>query len=507
MTVLISLLIRARHARYLTAVLAVIALGVAVFVPRQFARAYDQDVQKLNRLVQTSRKKTPANKMFREGRDLIEGGDWQKAAEKFRSFLTDFPQDRDVDAALYWYAYALQKLGKKDEAAEPLLRLIKDFSNSSWRREAEAMLVVIGRGEAVQQALNDRTNCEIKILALQSLFQANEERAFSFVSEVLKSNQTGCPGLQAAAVSLLGSYGGARGTPLLLDIARGQSDLKLRLTAIRRLGDQNLDSVAEDLARLYDADRTKEIRVQILRALAQMQSARAEAKLIELARAGDDLGLRQLAIRYLGEKNASGSLDELIRLYDSDRAPEIRVQILRSLSERDDPRAHAKLLDIARRGETPELRVEAIRRLGDRGQASIDDLLQLYSTETNPAIKQGLIRAYADLKDPRAHAKLYEIARAAETLELRAYAIRQLASRNDAQTVAQLIAMYDAEPDVKVKTALIRAFGDSQQKSAVHKLMAIARSDQSVDLRKLAVRFLGDSKDPEALKFLEDLLK
>jgi len=28
-----------------------------------------------------------------------------------------------------------------------------------------------------------------------------------------------------------------------------------------------------------------------------------------------------------------------------------------------------------------------------------------------------------------------------------------------------------------------------------------------VDLRKLAVRTLGESKNPEALKFLEDLLK
>jgi len=28
-----------------------------------------------------------------------------------------------------------------------------------------------------------------------------------------------------------------------------------------------------------------------------------------------------------------------------------------------------------------------------------------------------------------------------------------------------------------------------------------------VDLRKLAVALLGQSKDPEALKFLEDLLK
>ena len=54
---------------------------------------------------------------------------------------------------------------------------------------------------------------------------------------------------------------------------------------------------------------------------------------------------------------------------------------------------------------------------------------------------------------------------------------------------------------------LIRAFGDSKQKVAVRKLMTIAKNDPSVELRKAAVRYLGESKDPEALKFLEDILK
>lgn len=504
MTAMIFLNKRAR-VRNALVIVVLLALGVAGVVSARLAYGYDQDVQKLNRFVQSSGGNTPAAKVFREGRDFIERENWQQAAEKFRSFVSDFPKDRDVDAALYWYAYALQKQGKKDEAAAALLRLIKEFPSSSWRREAETMLVVLGRGDAVQQAL-DRSNCEIKILALQSLFQANEERAISFVSDVLKSTSTDCPGLKTAAVSLLGSQGGPRAVPLLLEIARSQADLKIRLTAIKRLGEQNGDTVADDLARLYDADRTKEVRAQILRALAEMDNARAETKLIELARAGDDVSLRQVAIRYLGEKNGSASLDELIRIWDADRTPEIRAQILRALSERDDPRAHAKLLEIARTGETPDLRIAAIRRLGER-TTSLDDLLQLYSSETNVGIKQGLIRAYSEINDPRALAKLYEIARNADTLDLRVTAIRRLGERNDDQTVEQLVGMYDAEPNVEVKAILIRSFGESNNKSAVRKLMTIARGDQSVDLRKLAVRQLGESKDPEALKFLEDLLR
>ena len=229
--------------------------------------------------------------------------------------------------------------------------------------------------------------------------------------------------------------------------------------------------------------------------------------MLEVVRGSDEVGLRQLAIRYLGELKDSATLAELIRLFDAERTPEIRGQILRALAESDDPQAHAKVLAIARQGETPELRIEAIRRLADRGRMSVDELLGLYNTEANTAIKQGLLRAYGDMNDPRARAKLYEVARGSDALDLRTYAIRQLRNKDDEQTIEQLVGMYDAEQNVQVRGALLRAFGNSRQKSAVHKLMTIARSDQSVDLRKLAVRYLGESKDPEALKFLEDLLK
>lgn len=489
------------------AMMVALALSTAAVVRTRQAFGHDQDVQKLNRFIQTPRSNPAAAKAFREGRDLIEGEKWQQAAEKFDGFINEFPKDRDIDAALYWYAYALHKQGKKDEAVGPLMRLIKNFPTSSWRREAEAMLVVLGRGEAIQQAL-DRNNCEIKMLALQSLFQADEDRAINFVNEVLQSNaEATCPGIKAAAISLLGSHGGARATPILLNIARQQGDLKLRLTAIRRLGEQNGDAIADELVKLYEADRTTEIRSQILRAFAEMHTPRSQAKLMEIARSSDDMALRRVAVRYLGEQNDSASLDELIRLFDSDRTPELRSQILRALSAREDPKAQAKLLDIARKGETPELRIEAIRRLGERGKTSFDDLLQLYNSEMNEQIRLSLIRAYAELDDSRARAKLFEIARAADKLELRLYAIRRLGEKNDEQTIDQLIALYDAEKDEQVKAVLIRSFGESPQKNAVRKLISIARDSQSVELRKLAVRKLGESKDPEALKFLEELLK
>jgi hypothetical protein len=97
-----------------------------------------------------------------------------------------------------------------------------------------------------------RDNCEIKILALQSLFQADPERA---IRSPLK------PSSANPAVSRISSSSGfdARFTrrresvPILLDIARSNPDQKLRLTAIKRLGEQHSDQVIDELIKIYDA--------------------------------------------------------------------------------------------------------------------------------------------------------------------------------------------------------------------------------------------------------------
>jgi HEAT repeat protein len=488
--------------------LALLAIASVITVSAIYAQrsyGFTQDLGKLNRFVQT-KGNTASMQVFREGRDFIEAQNWQRAAEKFSDFIKGYPKDKDLDAALYWYAYALQKQDRKQEAKDSLVRLMERFPNSSWRQEAQGLLVLMGFQGEVDNALK-RDNCEIKILALQSLFQADQERAISIASEALKANPGQCPGFPAAAVSMLGSHAGSRAIPLLLDIARTNPDQKLRLTAIKRLGEQHSDQVIDELIKIYDADRTKEIRGQILRALVESHTARGSAKVLEIARAGDDIAVRQYAIRFIGELEDSASLDELIRIYDADKTKEIRFQILRALAERDDQRARTKLFDIARQGESPELRLEAIRRLGDHERISLDDLMQLYSSETNLQIKQGLLRAFGNNNDPRALGKLYDIARGSDPVELRGYAIRQLGEKDDEPTINQLVSLYDSEQNLQLKVFLLRAFGDSKQKVAVRKLMTIARSDPSVELRKVAVRFLGESKDPDALKFLEDLLK
>ena len=490
--------------------LAFVAVAACAMLARtRVAYGANQDLAKLNRFVQTGN--TPAMQMFRSGRDFIENEEWAKAAETFRGFINTYPRDKDVDAALYWYAYALKRQGLSKEAAKQLKRLVKDFQRSGWREEADAMLTelapALGETQIIDNALS-KENEELKIIALQSLFDSSPERALGYVAEWLKPNSTASRRMKESAVSLLGAHGGKQAVPILLDIARNQPDAKLRQTAIHRLGEAGGENVMDELMRIYTADPDIKIKQQVLHALAEMDGARASSKLLEIAQNNNEsIEMRKTAISRLGERE--GSLDNLIRIYDADRTLEIRKRLLNAFAESDDPRADAKLLEVARTGDNVELRRYAIRRLGEHnGEAMLDELMRLYQTEQSLEVKRDIVHALSDMKGPRAKTKLLEIARnTAENADLRRNVIHRIGERHDQQSVELLISLYDGESNHDIKRTILHVLAESNQKTALRKLMQVARSDASLDLRRQAIQRIGESKDPEALRFLEDILK
>src|ERR1700730_4968406 len=84
-----------------------------------------------------------ANAMFRGGRDLITDQQWAKAEEKFRQYVTGFPNEKNVDAALYWLAYSEYQLTRFDQCRSTITRLLKNYQNSSWKNDARTLLAQI----------------------------------------------------------------------------------------------------------------------------------------------------------------------------------------------------------------------------------------------------------------------------------------------------------------------------------------------------------------------------
>jgi HEAT repeat protein len=470
-------------------------------------RVSAQDLNKLNRFLQASNASDAAMKVFRQGRDLIEEENWTRAAERFNDFITDYPKHKDVDAALYWLAFALKKQEKFQEADQKLERLIKEFPRSSWRDDAEAMRVEIanrvGNPGAIAQGL-DKNNEELKLVALQSLFQANAERATAFVAEILKPGSTASRRLKETAVALLGQPGGSQATAMLIDIARNQTDAKLRRSAIFWLGQRNDESafnLLKEMAARADEGDAK----TALHALSQHNSARAREFLSELARSAPSLQIRKDAIFWLGQRGGEAVVDELMKIYDADSNLEIKKQVLFALSQHSG--ARAKLLEVARSGADLELRSQAIHWLGQSGGAAVEELIQIYDADTNERIRKQVIFALSQSNNARAQAKLQEIARASDSLEMRRQAIHRIGQQGGAQAVDSLIQLYDAEKNERVKEQILFALSQTGKKAALQKLMQVARSDASLELRKKALFWLGQSNDPEAAKFLEEILK
>jgi hypothetical protein len=148
-----------------------------------------------------------------------------------------------------------------------------------------------------------------------------------------------------------------------------------------------------------------------------------------------------------------------------------------------------------------------------------------------------VISGFANRRSERAGAKLLEIARSSDSIELRKAAIGAISRRGGDKAVEFLLSLYDSEKNEELKdqilnslgygtafyvTAPIAAEGSGQTTIAypartssrmndqrvITKLIEIARNQKEpMERRKRAIGWLSRSKDPKVLEFLQELLK
>lgn len=394
------------------------------------AHGYNQDVEKLNRFVQTSSSSDAEVKIFREGRDLISEEDWDEASGKFAEYMRKYPKGKDVDAAMYWMAYALAKQEKFQEADRALARLINTFPNSRWRDDAKALQLQLPNKQPDQNI--EGYSEETQIIALQSLFQGNPERGAGMAAEILRDPKRS-KRLKEAAVTLIGQHHSSTGMDLLMNIARNEADTKLRKAAIFWLG-QSGDERALDMLKEFATSSTDaEVGKAAIFAISQNGGARAMQMLSEMARSASNRKLREEAIFWLGQRGGDeGSADELLRIYDADNDTEIRKKIIFSLSQMGNERARQKLFDIARTSDNPATRGEAIFWIGQTGGGrGVDSLIQLYDGEKAIEVKKKIIFSISQNRAKQGIRKLMEIAKSDPAVELRKEAVFWLGQSGD----------------------------------------------------------------------------
>ncbi len=421
------------HTLKLCASFALLVIAVLTVTLSRPTDSSAQSLEKLNRFVQSTKASDAATQLFAQGRDLLQEREYGDAADRFKRFLNDYPRHKDVDAALYWLAYSLTKIERFAEADRQIERLFREYPKSNWADDAKSLRVQIAgqvRDTKTITSELDNDKLEIKLIALQSLFQADPERGAAVVADLLKPDSTASWKMKETAVMLLGQHGGAKSGDTLLALARG-GDPKLQKTAIFWLG-QSGDSRAFDVLLELTRSADQEVAKTALFALAQQKDDRANQALLTAARSAQSKELRREAIFWLGQRHSDGAVGELLQIYESEQDVEMKKQILFALSQNNSPRASAKLNEIARSGGNAEVRKQAIFWIGQRSdEQSLQTLIQLYDSESDAGIKDQLIFAFGQSHKKAALTKLMQIAKSDSSTEMRKKAIFWLGQSKD----------------------------------------------------------------------------
>ena len=78
---------------------------------------------------------------YSRGTSYLDQGRYDQAVQAFDKVIA--ANDKRADGAMYWKAYALNRLGRGGEALSTLDELLKKFPSSRWANDAKALQVEV----------------------------------------------------------------------------------------------------------------------------------------------------------------------------------------------------------------------------------------------------------------------------------------------------------------------------------------------------------------------------
>ena len=363
--------------------------------------ARDREQERVDRL----------QELYEDGRDDLDEDRYDRAAAKFKQ-LADMngPQ---TDAALYWKAYAENRMGKREAALTTLTDMKKRFPQSRWQKDAGVLELEVKQSTGQPVKPSDQSDEELKMLAIQGLMNSNPDVAMPLLEKVI--NGSGTPREKSRALFVLAQSGSPQGREIIGRIAKGQSNPELQREAIKYLGLFGGAQARQVMAQVYAGTTDTSVKRAILRAY--MLGGDKE-RLFAAAKGEKDEALRREAIRQLGLVHG---VSELEQLYQMETSTDLRREILQAFFLAGES---GKLVQAAQSEKDPELRRTAIRNLGlIHSDESSKALQTIYARETDRSLKEEVLNAYFLQGNASA---LVAIARSEKDPELKKTAVSKL---------------------------------------------------------------------------------
>jgi len=338
------------------------------------------------------------DRAYERGQRALDNRRWDEALELFTQVANN--GGPRADGALYWKAYVLAKLGRRDEAVGAIAELRKSYASSRWLEDAKALELEVKQASGQKVTPEAENDEDLKLMALNGLVQSDPERALPLLENLLKTSSS--PKLKERALFVLAQSNSPRGKQLLEQVARGGAgnpDLQLKAVSYISATSKRTDN-RQLLWEIYTASNDNEVKRAVLNGL---MVAGDKDHLLQVARSEKSPQLRLHAISWLG---ASGATSELWQIYQGETSAEVKQQILHSMIGSG---SVDRVVDVAKSEKDPNLRRAAIRALGSMNAAKTGDVLvAMYGSETDTAMKRTIVSGLHSQRNAKA---LVELAR------------------------------------------------------------------------------------------------
>jgi len=343
------------------------------------------------------------NQLYWQGQEDLKKSDWNAALKHFGELEQQLraKEPKNADTALYWKAYTLAQAKRTSEAKAAVERLHRDFPDSRWGSDADALLRQT-QSVNVREAQSDDEG--IAEIAVEGLMNAPPDRAIPMLKKVLQSQHSN--EVKKRALFVLSQIDEDAALDAVVEVAKSSKDADLREDAIRMLGVSGEDRAIKRLRELYAASKEVSEKRTILQAFL---AADRKDLILSAARDETDPHVRQDAIQALGALEATKELEQL---FQSTHDLPNQLAIVQSLGVAGDVQS---LSAIAQSNQPEEVRVDAIHALGIAGdRGGTQALVKLYPQLNTPAQRDAVIQGLIIAGDSAAMVQLYRQAKSKE---------------------------------------------------------------------------------------------
>jgi HEAT repeat protein len=320
--------------------------------------------------------------LYTQGTAALDAARWDQAAQAFAQVAA--LKGERADAALYWRAYALNKVGRKDAALEALSALKSGYPKSRWLKDARALDLEIRQASGqTPRVAADAGDDDLKLMALGGLMNADPARAMPLITQMLSGNPS--PKVRDRALFVLAQSGSPEARQALVGMARNNANPDMQATAVHYLGLFGGQDSRQALVDIYSSSQNVDVRKSVLQGL---MLAGDRARLAEIARKEPTPDLRRDAIQQLG---VAGGRDELAQLYQQEKDPDVREAIVNGLFVSG---AVDQMTALATKETDPELRRSAIQHLGLMGMKTEPTLKSLYASARDEETRKAVLNAF-----------------------------------------------------------------------------------------------------------------